>query len=173
VPAPDEPPFGSGAPRDDREIEAIVAAYAGVISQAVRRVAADRAAAIEDDVQQTVIVGIWRQLQRGQTITHPASYIFRAAIRETLRLVRRERAPIAAQGASVSDLPDETAPWLFGSFYRAQRRVPQASAALREAQLDLLRALRSGSFTIGTSAGSFAVPEHPAAWASLQLWGEP
>lgn len=75
--------------------------------------------------------------------------------------------------ASVWDLPDETAPWLFERFYAARDRVPGEVAALREAQLDLLRALRTGKFTIQTAAGTFVVPEHPAVWAGLQLWGEP
>lgn len=76
----------------DREIERLVSAYAGVITRAVRRVAGARAQGLEDDVHQAVMVGLWQQLQRGQTIAQPASYIFRAAIRETLRLVRREQA---------------------------------------------------------------------------------
>ena len=88
---------------DDREIEAIVKAYAGVISRAVRRVAGPQAAAIEDDVHQAVIVGLWRQLERGQTIDRPASYIFRAAIRETLRLVRREHAHTPASSLDADE----------------------------------------------------------------------
>src|SRR5262245_102618 len=76
---------------DDRDIERLVSAYAAVITRAVRRVAGARAATLQDDVHQAVMVGVWQQLQRGQTIAQPASYIFRAAIRETLRLVKREQ----------------------------------------------------------------------------------
>jgi CHAT domain-containing protein len=74
--------------------------------------------------------------------------------------------------ASVWDLPDETAPRLFEAFYRHRRAVSD-TAALRQAQLDVLGALRGGRVTIETRAGSFVLPEHPAIWAGLQLWGTP
>ncbi len=73
--------------------------------------------------------------------------------------------------ASIWDLPDETAPWLFERFYAARTRMT-AVAALRRAQLDLLDALRRGAFRVETAAGTFVVPEHPAVWAGLQLWGQ-
>ncbi len=78
----------TGPDEKDRDLDAMVQAYAGVIVRAVRRVAGPRAAAIQDDVHQAVVVGLWRQLERGQTIERPASYIFRAAIRETIRLLK-------------------------------------------------------------------------------------
>jgi trans-2,3-dihydro-3-hydroxyanthranilate isomerase len=94
----------SGDPRtDDRQLESMVTAYAGVIASAVRRVAGARAAGIGDDVQQAVVVGLWRQLQRGQTIERPASYLFRAAIRETIRLVKRE--PASASVVDAEEAP--------------------------------------------------------------------
>ena len=46
--------------------------------------------------------------------------------------------------ASVWDLPDETAPWLFERFYRAGGGRQDSGAALRVAQLALLRALARG-----------------------------
>jgi len=87
-----EPRARPDRPRSDQEIEAVVAAYASLISRAVRRLAGSQAPLIQDDVQQVVMVGLWRQLERGQTIERPASYIFRAAVRETVRLLRRHRA---------------------------------------------------------------------------------
>jgi CHAT domain-containing protein len=75
--------------------------------------------------------------------------------------------------ASVWDLIDETTPQLFETFYAARGRGDPASAALRAAQLHLLRALRAGSVAVPTPAGRFAVPEHPSIWGGLQLWGEP
>ena len=45
-----------------------------------------------DDIAQQVVINLWKQLDREQTIEHPTSYIYRAAVRETIRAVRRERA---------------------------------------------------------------------------------
>lgn len=39
------------------------------------------------DVEQTVYLGIWKQLDRGQEIRFPLSYVYTAAVRETLRLL--------------------------------------------------------------------------------------
>ncbi len=75
--------------------------------------------------------------------------------------------------ASIWDLPDETAPWLFERFYAARGRVTETGVALRQAQLELLFALRNGKISVETRAGSVVVPAHPAVWAGLQLWGEP
>ena len=58
----------------DAELEAVVEAYASLIARAVRRVARADAPMILDDVRQNVLIGLWRQLQRGQTIERPASY---------------------------------------------------------------------------------------------------
>jgi RNA polymerase sigma factor (sigma-70 family) len=84
--APEPDPGGR-----DARITALVEAYAGLIRRAVRRVGGAHAAMIQDDVHQNVMLALWRQLERGQTIDRPASYIFRAAVRETVRLIRRDR----------------------------------------------------------------------------------
>jgi RNA polymerase sigma factor (sigma-70 family) len=86
------PVDSSGRPKADAQLTALVEAYASLIRSAVRRVSGPRAALIQDDVQQNVMLALWRQLERGQTIERPASYIFRAAIRETVRLLRRDHA---------------------------------------------------------------------------------
>ena len=39
-----------------------------------------------------MLVALWKQLAREQTIDHPASYVYRAAVRETVRAVNRLRA---------------------------------------------------------------------------------
>jgi RNA polymerase sigma factor (sigma-70 family) len=117
-------------PDDERRLAELIRAYAGVIAGAVRRAAGSRAAAVVDDVQQTVTVGLWRQLQRGQTIDRPASYLFRAAIRETLRLIRREQQH-AATSSGVPVDPDATPG-------RAPGMRPDEAFAARE-QARLLR----------------------------------
>jgi CHAT domain-containing protein len=75
--------------------------------------------------------------------------------------------------ATLSDLPDAAGAFVLPRFYSAWRRGESKSAALRSAQLALLRALRAGRIMIDTPAGPFALPEHPAFWAGLVLIGEP
>jgi RNA polymerase sigma factor (sigma-70 family) len=130
----------------DREIERLVSAYAGVITRAVRRVAGARAQGLEDDVHQAVMVGLWQQLQRGQTITQPASYIFRAAIRETLRLVKREQARVA-EGTPLEDV---AAPASTGDPHRQleaserRRAIDDAMATLAPNRQQAVRAHLAG-----------------------------
>jgi RNA polymerase sigma factor (sigma-70 family) len=89
----------SGRPKADAQLTALVEAYASLIRRAVRRVGGLRATLIQDDVQQNVMLALWQQLERGQTIERPASYIYRAAIREAVRLLRRDHAHASAAPA--------------------------------------------------------------------------
>lgn len=84
----DEPPLPAADVPE--RVRTLVERYAGAIRRAVRRVAGPRTATIDDDIQQIVATSLWRQVQREQTIEAPSSYLYRAAIRETVRLVRRE-----------------------------------------------------------------------------------
>ena len=43
---------------------------------------------MREDVEQEVISAIWRQVERDRTIEHPTSYIYRIAVRETVRAIR-------------------------------------------------------------------------------------
>jgi DNA-directed RNA polymerase specialized sigma24 family protein len=58
----------------------------------VARVGGRAVGAIREDVQQEVLIALWRQVESERSIEHPSSYIYRAAVRETVRAVRRERA---------------------------------------------------------------------------------
>jgi DNA-directed RNA polymerase specialized sigma24 family protein len=64
--------------------------YAGPVRAAATRVARGRGLNVADDVQQTVFLNIWRQLTNEQTITNPASYVYKCAVRETVRLLSAE-----------------------------------------------------------------------------------
>ena len=107
-----------GAP-DDR-LEEMARQYAGLIRTAVVRTAGAEGAAHADEIEQRVLLALWKQLQREQEIRHPASYLYRAAARETVRVIRGERrfeekAEIAHQtrsgpvGASGEVAPDRAA----------------------------------------------------------------
>jgi CHAT domain-containing protein/tetratricopeptide (TPR) repeat protein len=75
--------------------------------------------------------------------------------------------------ASLWDLPDGVTASLFPSFYSSWSKDRSPAAALRAAQLALIRDLRAGRVTAETPAGRFALPEHPSLWAGLMLVGEP
>ena len=80
----------------DRLIRAIVA-------RAGRRMGLRRDSFLEkDDIEQEVRLDLWKQIARGQVIEFPATYIYRATIRESIRALRRsisrEMAPIESGG---------------------------------------------------------------------------
>ena len=61
--------------------------------------------------------------------------------------------------ASLWDVPDGPTSELVRQFYRRRERAVSTSAALRDAQLWMLRRLRAGHVSVTTPAGRFAVPE--------------
>lgn len=72
--------------------EELLRQYGRLIASVVARVGGSRASLIREDIQQQVLIGLWRQVEREQTISYPASYVYRAAVRETVRALRREAA---------------------------------------------------------------------------------
>jgi CHAT domain-containing protein len=79
----------------------------------------------------------------------------------------------AAIVATLWDVADQSGAELMPAFYRVWRRERSRSAALREAQLQLLARLRAGTVTIDTPGGPRTLPEHPFFWAGFVLVGEP
>lgn len=79
--------------------------YLPLIRRAVARAAARRAAPFQDDIAQAVVTAVWRQLERGQPIEQPAAYVYKAVIRETVRVLRREQrreeVPIESQASGM------------------------------------------------------------------------
>lgn len=112
----------------DTELESLVERYAALIRRVVARVAGSRDAIVGDDAQQRVLVALWRQIQREQRIQHPASYIYRIAVRETVRAVRAE---IRATGSAIPD--DLVSP----------EADPHHAAAVREKAEEVERSIRS------------------------------
>jgi RNA polymerase sigma factor (sigma-70 family) len=98
-------------PSHDR-FEALVRQYGRLIGSAVARVGGRGAAQVREDVEQKVLVALWKQIEGEQTITFPASYIYKAAVRETVRAVRRERErqvePLNEQDAAAAPLASGT-----------------------------------------------------------------
>lgn len=83
------------AAHPDARFEALVRDYGRLIRHAIRRAARTDAPRLGDDIEQLVLVSLWQQIAREQTIEHPASYVYRAAVRETVRAIRRDRAQAA------------------------------------------------------------------------------
>jgi RNA polymerase sigma factor (sigma-70 family) len=99
--------------RTGARLEQLVAQYGALIRRVVSRTAGREAAGARDDIEQQVLVNLWRQLDREQVIDHPASYISRAAVREPVRAVRRERSreqPAGDAADLASHVLDEVTP---------------------------------------------------------------
>ncbi len=77
-------------PAPDRSLvlEELISKYAQLIRTAVRRVAGPMTDAVAEDVEQKVAVALWRAMPGEQVPRHPASYLYRAAVRETVRALR-------------------------------------------------------------------------------------
>ena len=74
----------------DEAIASLLEKYGALIRRVVSRVGGRALHNSRDDVAQAVAMSLWQQVSREQTITHPSSYIYRAAIRETVRAVKQE-----------------------------------------------------------------------------------
>jgi len=74
-----------------QRFEALVSGYGRLVAHAVRRVARADAANDLADIQQEVMLALWKRLGAEQTVDHPASYVYRAAVREAVRAVTRVR----------------------------------------------------------------------------------
>ncbi len=75
--------------------------------------------------------------------------------------------------ATLWDVANEPSAKLAADFYTAWRRGTDKRAALRYAQLRMIRALRSGTLTIQTPRGKVRLSNKPVYWASYVLIGEP
>lgn len=72
----------------EAELKKLFHQYSRLIRSAVARVAGPSAAEICDDVEQKVLISLWQAMPGEQMPDHPSSYIYRAAVRETVRSVR-------------------------------------------------------------------------------------
>ena len=109
-------------------LEELVRQYGRLIRRVIARVGGREAALVGDDIEQAVVLGLWQQLKREQSIDHPASYIYRAAVRETIRTLKRERARRAEPEESIGP---EGAPAAGGDPFTALRAKEQAEAIER------------------------------------------
>jgi RNA polymerase sigma factor (sigma-70 family) len=134
-------------PESHAQLEALIAQYGRLIRTIVCKVAGTRADLLADDIEQKVIVNLWRQLDREQTIQRPASYIYRMSVREAVRAVREH---LKLEFHEASDMPahlDSAAAPAQG-FDTSDRAAIEH--ALRSLQPDRERAVRAhlAGFTV-------------------------
>lgn len=105
VSSPHSEPTPAG--RESR-FEGMVRQYGRLISTVVARVGGQATNLYREDIEQQVLIELWRQVDREQRIDHPSSYLYRAAVRETVRVLKRElsrEASALADGAGGGDSP--------------------------------------------------------------------
>jgi RNA polymerase sigma factor (sigma-70 family) len=104
----------SGPPERDvtPQLEALVRQYSRLIRSVVARVAGQRAALIQDDVEQEIRIALWRRLRSGQELEAAPSYVYKAAVRETVRMLRKllkhDAAPLPEGAGEPAAKPDAT-----------------------------------------------------------------
>lgn len=87
--------------------DALIKRYARLIRAVVARVKGQA----DEDVEQRVAIALWNRVKREQTIDHPSSYIYRCAVRETVRAMQEERgvAPLDDELPASAPSPDAAA----------------------------------------------------------------
>ena len=73
----------------EQSIDTLARKYSRLIRSAVGRVAGPLSQAIAEDVEQNVLTALWRAMPSEQTPSNPSSYLYRAAVRETVRTMKR------------------------------------------------------------------------------------
>ena len=94
-------------PKRDTDVDRLITRYSRLIRSAVVRVAGPLASELADDIEQRVAIALWRAMPGEQTPSHPASYLYRAAVRETVRAVKALR---KANETALDDVHRDPAP---------------------------------------------------------------
>jgi RNA polymerase sigma-70 factor (ECF subfamily) len=78
----------------------------GIVGRVGRRLGYTRDTFLtREDIEQEVRLDLWKQVARGQQIDYPATYIYKATLRETLRALRRNstRETVSLDSSGVAD----------------------------------------------------------------------
>jgi DNA-directed RNA polymerase specialized sigma24 family protein len=114
------------------------------------------------DVAQEVLLALWKRLEGEQTLEVGSSYVYRAAVRETVRALRREGSrrsePIDEETAA-----DSTSHGVFERLAESERGA-QIEACLLALSLERGRAVRAHlrGFEIGEIMGLYGWPYQKA-----------
>lgn len=107
-------PSSPVAETEASQLQAFLNQHQGLIRRVVLHVGGARAAALREDVEQNVLLALWQRLGREQSLDLTPSYVYKAALRETIRLMQventrgiRNAGPPADEVASPLSGPDE------------------------------------------------------------------
>ncbi len=75
----------------EKRLEELICEYGHVVRAAVRKASGGKVHLDAEDVEQAVLLEVWKQVRREQEIRFPSSYLYRAAVRETVRLMSHQR----------------------------------------------------------------------------------
>jgi RNA polymerase sigma factor (sigma-70 family) len=81
------------SPETTQSLDSLVTKYSRLIRSAVGRVAGPLSPSIADDIEQNVLIALWKAMPGEQIPRHPSSYLYRAAVRETVRALKDRREP--------------------------------------------------------------------------------
>jgi DNA-directed RNA polymerase specialized sigma24 family protein len=119
-----------------------VAEHGALIRRAVVHVGGRRVQAVRDDVEQRVHIALWRRLRSEQPVDMTPSYLWKVAVRETVRAVQQEASrrtePIAADGPEPPAAADGDP---LGAVVR-EERLRLIEASLGELATERQRAVR-------------------------------
>jgi RNA polymerase sigma factor (sigma-70 family) len=139
-----------GGAADDPEIDTLVRKYSRLVRAVAARVGGALGRQIAEDVEQEVFVNIWKQLDREQLITNPSSYVYRCAVRETIRLLKAER-----KTETLDDVIADVTPDAAGTpddRLAARERAAAIADAIKALPIDRRRAVQA-------YLSGFSVPE--------------
>lgn len=141
IPASPAPPAAATADRP-QQFEALVRGFGRLVAHAVRRVAGAAAANDLADIEQDVMLALWKRVGAEQDIEHPASYVYKAAVREAVRTVARVRRRAEERLDDAPAMRVTIAPDIESRLLDQQRRAALA-AALEGLAPDRARAVRA------------------------------
>ncbi len=81
-----------GSEEWDEKYEALVAKYGRLIRSVVRKIGRTAGPAVGEEIEQRILTELWKRCRNEDPIEHPDTYVYRAAVRETVRAVRQESA---------------------------------------------------------------------------------
>jgi len=150
------------APFAETRFEAMVRQYSRLITAVVARVGGARVAGGREDVAQEVLLALWKRLEGEQTLEVGSSYVYRAAVRETVRALRREGSR-HSEPLDEEHVADSTSDGPFERLAESERGA-QIEACLLALPLERGRAVRAHlrGFEIGEIMGLYGWPYQKA-----------
>ena len=105
-----------------RQFELLVEGFGRLIAQAVRRVAGKASGNDLEDIQQDVMLALWKRLSREQSIDHPASYLFMAGPKAVMKASASGAAPRTTRASEAGSV-------MAGAVDRAAHALGRAATA--------------------------------------------